>query len=307
MMSSTLAKPTPGAARKPAALNILLATAGDSESVGAVRAAALLARRFRSEVDVLAVVAPFPHTPATGLLLSTPAVIDEETRKAAVDATRAQLREVRGTAGWRVHAAVGWPVDSIVAAARRWGAGLIVMGTGEHSVLTRLFFGETAVSTARQAATPILAVPEDFERTPTNAYAAIDFTASSIEGARLAARLLPPRGVLTLVHMSPFLTPGAEPGTMMDLYSQGAQDRLALIAKQIARSTSRIVKTMTADGTVAETLLSLADAQRGDLVALGSHDRGLIDRLLLGSVRSRVLHKAKGPVLIVPQGAEKAP
>jgi len=80
-------------------LDLLVATAGDAESIGAVRAAAALARRLRSQVDVLTVVPPFPHTPATGLLLSTPAVIDEEARKAAVDATRAQLREVRGTVG----------------------------------------------------------------------------------------------------------------------------------------------------------------------------------------------------------------
>jgi nucleotide-binding universal stress UspA family protein len=306
-MSTTLPEPGPIAVSKSGPLNILLATAGDSESIGAVRAAALLARRLRSDVDVLAVVAPFPHTPATGLLLSTPSVIDEETRKAAVEDTRAQLREVRGTLGWRVHAAVGWPVDAIVSAARQWGAGLIVMGTGEHSVLTRLFFGETAVATARHSDTPILAVPEGFERAPTNAYAAIDFSPSSVDGARLAARLLPPRGVLTLVHMSPFLTPGADPGTIMDLYAQGAEDRLDLIAKQVARATGRIVKTMTSDGTVAETLLSLADKQRGDLIALGSHERGLIDRLLIGSVRARVLRRASCPVLIFPQHAAQHP
>jgi nucleotide-binding universal stress UspA family protein len=307
MQPTSLASRAPSAEKSTAPLNILLATAGDPESIGAVRAAALLSRRLGSEVDVLAVVPPFPHAPATGLFVATPAVIDEETRKATMEATREQLRRVRGTSTWRVHSGVGWPVGSIVAAARRWHAGLDVMGTGEHSVMARLFGGETAVTAAKHTGTPILAVPAGFQRAPMNAYAAIDFTPSSIAGARMAARLLPRRGTLTLVHMSIFAKSEVEAGSITDLYSRGAADRLAVIAKQIRRATGRSVKTMIVDGTVPDVLLSLADRARGDLIALGSHERGLIDRLLIGSVRSQVLRKSACPVLITPHHGESPP
>ncbi len=287
--------------------NILVATAGDAESAGAVRAAAAFARRLSAAVEVLAVVTPFPHAMPTGLMMATPAEIDEETRKATVERIRGQLAEVRGAAGWPVHTAVGWPVDCIVAAARRWSASLIVMGTGEHSAMARLFGSETAVGVAKHTGTPILAVPRDFTRAPTNAFAAIDFTPSSIAGARLAARLIPRSGSVTLVHTSMFAKPAEEPGSMVDLYGTGARDRLAMIAKQITRATRRRVKTMLADGPITDVMTAVADVRKGDLIALGSQERGLIDRLLIGSVRAHLLRHGGRPVLIVPQHAELRP
>lgn len=284
--------------------NILVATAGDDESTGAIRAAALLARRMHAGVEVLAVVPPFPHALPTGLMMASAAEIDEETRKSMVGRIHARLKETRGSGGWRIHTAVGWPVDCIVAAARRWSASLVVMGIGEHSALARLFGSETAVGVAKEAGTPILAVPRGFTRAPLNAFAAIDFTPSSIAGARLAARLVAASGSVTLVHTSMFAKATTEAGSVMDLYSTGARDRLAIIAKQITRATRRRVKTMLADGPVADVLMSVADARKGDLIALGSHERGLIERLLIGSVRAQVLRRAVCPVLVVPQHAD---
>ena len=80
-------------------------------------------------------------------------------------------------------------------------------------------------------------------------------------------------------------------------YVEAAAERIELYEMQ----------TMTAEGTVADVLLSLADKQRGDLIAVGSHERGLIDRLLIGSVRTQLLRKSACPVLIVPQHAEPRP
>jgi nucleotide-binding universal stress UspA family protein len=58
---------------------------------------------------------------------------------------------------------------------------------------------------------------------------------------------------------------------------------------------------MLVEGTVADALVSIAEKEHGDLIALGSHDRGLVDRLLLGSVRTKVLRHAPCTVLIVPE------
>jgi nucleotide-binding universal stress UspA family protein len=289
---------------KAAPFNMLVATAGDAESAGAVRAAALLARRMAADVDVLTVVTPFPHAAPTGLLLETAAEVDEENRKAAVARVRAQLAGVRGAAQWPVRAVHGWPADAIVEAARRWHASLVVMGTGNHSAAARLFGSETAIGVAKRTDTPILAVPDDFERLPTRAFAAIDFTASSIDGARLAARLVPITGSVTLVHSTVFADATAAPGSMSDLYMTGAHDRLRTIAKQIGRATSRRVKTLVVDGRVDRVMAALAAKGSGALIALGSHERGLIDRLLMGSVRSNVLRHVPCPVLIVPRPAE---
>jgi len=298
---AAVARPTPVEQ-----FTILLATAGDADSIGAVRVAVQLARRLHAVVEVLTLATPFPHAASKGIALASPAVIDEESRKSAVEAVRRQLRAVRGAAHWPVHSRVGWPAGSIIDAARRWNASLTVLGIGDHSILSRLFGSETAVSVAKHALTPTLAVPPELQRAPVNAFAAIDFTSASINGAMLAAKLLPQRGTLTLVHSSVFAKASAEPGTLTDIYSQGAHDRLAHIAKKITRATHRRVTTMTVDGPVAESMLEIVDARRGDLIALGSHERALVDRLLLGSVRSQILRHAGCCVLVVPQRPEVA-
>jgi nucleotide-binding universal stress UspA family protein len=299
-MSSAPVSLTTPAPRKVEAFNILVATAGDDESTGAVRAASLLARRMGGDVEVLTVVTPFPSALPTGLMMATAAEADEESRKMAIERVHAQLKDIRGAARWPVHAAVGWPVDSIVEAARRWHASLVVMGIGEHSAKARLFGSETAIGVAKHTGTPILAIPAGFMRAPMNAFAAIDFTPSSIDAARLAARLMPPTGSVTLIHASIFAKPSTEVGSVMDLYATGARDRLAAIAEQLTHETHRRVKTLLADDKVANVLMSVADGQKADLIALGSQERGLIDRVLLGSVRTRVLRNTVCPVLIVP-------
>jgi nucleotide-binding universal stress UspA family protein len=296
---------TAGAARaKAQPFNILLATAGEDESAGAVRAAALLARRTGGDVQVLTIVTPFPHAAPTGVLMAAATEVDEENRKASLERVREQLREVAGARAWPVRAVMGWPVDGIVAAARRSKASLIVLGIGEHSAAARLFGVETAVGVAKRAGAPVFAVPRTFEHPPVNAYAALDFSPSSVDAARLAARLVPRGGSVTLVHTSVFAKAPAEAGSMMDLYATGARSRLSLIAKQVARASGRRVKTLLAEGPVADALLAVADASKGDLIALGSHERGLIERLLVGSVRKQVLRHAGCPVLIVPQHVE---
>jgi nucleotide-binding universal stress UspA family protein len=134
-----------------------------------------------------------------------------------------------------------------------------------------------------------------------SAFAAIDFSPSSIQAATFAARLMPATGSVTLVHTSIFAKPATEPGSIIDLYSTGARDRLAAIANDIARTTQRRVKTLIADGPVADVMTSTAATGRGSLIALGSHERELIDRLLIGSVRAQVIRHATCPVLVMPQ------
>lgn len=53
-------------------------------------------------------------------------------------------------------------------------------------------------------------------------------------------------------------------------------------------------------GATAATILKEASKLNADIIVLGSHGRGAIHRLLVGSVSEEVLRKAKSPVLIIP-------
>ena len=54
------------------------------------------------------------------------------------------------------------------------------------------------------------------------------------------------------------------------------------------------------EGSPAELILSQAENSRVDLIVLGSHGRGPLSHLFLGSVADGVLQRARCPVLIVP-------
>lgn len=53
------------------------------------------------------------------------------------------------------------------------------------------------------------------------------------------------------------------------------------------------------EGDPVETILSACEAERADIVILGSHERGRIGRLVLGSISTRVSQDARCEVLIV--------
>jgi nucleotide-binding universal stress UspA family protein len=54
------------------------------------------------------------------------------------------------------------------------------------------------------------------------------------------------------------------------------------------------------EGIPVDLILSQAESLRVDLIVLGSHSRGPISHLFLGSVADGVLQRARCPVLIVP-------
>lgn len=53
-------------------------------------------------------------------------------------------------------------------------------------------------------------------------------------------------------------------------------------------------------GATAETILNEAERLKADMIVLGSHGRGPVQQIILGSVSAAVLHKAVCPALIVP-------
>jgi nucleotide-binding universal stress UspA family protein len=56
-----------------------------------------------------------------------------------------------------------------------------------------------------------------------------------------------------------------------------------------------------------EGILAHAQAERADLLVVGSHGRTGFGRLLLGSVTEKVLRRAPCPVMVVPRAAAKTP
>jgi nucleotide-binding universal stress UspA family protein len=283
-------------------LHLLVGATGDESSVGALHLAAAIARRSAATVRVVTVSTPFPH--AVGVAdVTSPRMMDEENRRAALGAVKARLDALPDAETWNVHAIVGWPGEAIVDEAERWPASLIVLGRGAYHAWDRLFGPETAIAVARRTHAPVLAVPPNARKIPSRVLAAIDFTKSSVNAAKLAARLMAPNGTLILAHVTAF-DPGTAPeGSMADLYDTGAADKLAALQREIHRETPRRIETALFTGGVVDKLIEHARQERCDLIAVGGHHMGFVDRILMGSVRSGLLRSAECSVLI---GAQQA-
>ena len=55
------------------------------------------------------------------------------------------------------------------------------------------------------------------------------------------------------------------------------------------------------EGDPAESILAASEAENVDVIVLGSHRRGLLGRLVLGSTSARVSEQAKRRVVVVPR------
>lgn len=132
---------------------------------------------------------------------------------------------------------------------------------------------------------------------------ATDFSDASVAAARYAAELASKLGARVIVfHAFEPIVPG-------DVYGAVEVGQINSELRRFARSrTDELVKWfeeqrvaargVVADGYAARTIVASADGV-ADLIVMGTHGRGALSRLLLGSVAERVVRTATCPVLTV--------
>jgi nucleotide-binding universal stress UspA family protein len=279
----------------------LVATTGEPESRGALRFTAALSEQFtNASVLALGVSIPFPHNVSTLLSLRQGTTIDEESRREVLETVRHAIAHVPGAEAWEKMALVGTPPEEINRVAERWGATMLILGLGRHNRLDRIFGSETAIEVMRHASIPVVAVPATSRGLPEHALVAMDFTPASITAATLAAELVPSHGALYVAHVSAFAGAPAEPGDLIDLYREGARTRLDSVVQKIRQHADCAIETVLLEGEPADAILKFAKREHCGLIALGGNERGLVDRILLGSIRTKVLRGATCSVLIAP-------
>lgn len=132
---------------------------------------------------------------------------------------------------------------------------------------------------------------------------ATDLSAVSIHAAERAIELAAARTghliVLSVVDPTRLRLPGGRFLRRIDeertRVERGAQ---AIVIR--ARAAGARATFLVWEGEPAETILAAAQAERADLIVLGSHERGRLGRLVLGSISAHVSAAATCEVLIVP-------
>ena len=270
---------------------VLLATHGTELSDGPVIAARRLASLLGRPLHVVTVVEPLPKTepgfelgPLLDQVAQEHADAQEDTVRRAVEAVPAE------DPSFTIEVRHGRVSREIAAAARESDASIVVLGAMPRHRLVRALAGVRASQVLRLAGVPVLAVPPEFDALPRRAVAAIDFAPPSIRAAFAALLLLEPGAELTLVHVQ-----NGEP----DEPDEFEGDRFGRLVERLraVAPAGVTIRSMSAVGTVADTILSVADQSRAEMIAVGTHGPRLAERLFVGSVATRVLHLARVAVL----------
>jgi nucleotide-binding universal stress UspA family protein len=287
---------------------ILLACDGRARTDATAVLAHRIAGRLGARLEVLAVLEPLPiHAYGAEVPIIPPDFEDE--RRAELQAlVRGRLEPVLGARDrWPLELRRGAPGRTIAEYARERRAGLVVVGTGGHGALERLLNDEVSLQTVRDASTPVLAVAADAAGPIHRAVVGVDFSAASIVAARTALALLEPGGAdparLTLVHVR---APVEAATPLLADWSRGFEARVSTMLTRVVHLLQAhapegvAIETRTRTGHVVDVVRETAHDVGAQLIAVGTHGPGWMERLFVGSVATRTLRQARTTVLVAP-------
>ena len=280
---------------------ILLATDGSEDARLAARAAANLAEKTGAELHVVHAWQYVPHP-----------VLDSEHYKEEAERLLKEETEFVSDAGAAVkeaHLVMGPPVDAILDLGEEVGADLLVVGGRGHGMLGRLILGSVSEGVVHHATRPVLVMRGGEGAWPPERVVIGD---DGSEAAKNAGELASSIGELfgarcALVRAYPELPEADRAGRVLDPRAvddalRRAEHDLHERAEELGRLVGRHPRIGIAAGDAAVAILE--EAREGDeakvLIAVGSRGLGLARRLRLGSVSTKVLRAAKGPVLVWP-------
>ncbi|HVV84357.1 MAG TPA: universal stress protein [Kofleriaceae bacterium] len=230
-------------------------------------------------------------------------LLDELLRRAA--AAGVASRAVR---------AIGDPAELTVKAAREHGAELIVVGSHGRTGIRRFLLGSIAERIVEHASSSVLVARGDGSAPFAKVLVATDFGPQSAPALAQAQALAPgaqvilvnawhyPAGAWSLAALGE--RTHASEALEAALTEPPRARGLALVAEEAAAG--RTVEFVQRQGQPAEVVTDLATAEHADLVALGTHGRHGVRRILLGSVANAIVRHAPCSVLVVRDTAAPA-
>ncbi len=288
---------------------VVVAVSGRETSLAPLRAAAAIARRQGTTVEMVVVFEPrFPLPLRMGEDMA-PRLDDPLQRRQAqsqVDRARAERRQVAAdypeADDWTVHLEVGDAPTKIARAARQARAWLVIVGLGRAGDPTA---GQLARRLMYLSDLPVLGVAADGPCEFTSILVDAGASGAGIRVARSAMRILPPGGELHLVSVSTgagTLVPGAHP-----VGAPPAPSDPELLRRQLQPPPEIVVRTARLEGDPAVQLLSYAEQLRIPLVASAIEGRTATERTLLRNLGPSLLRARRGAVLLVPPTATREP
>jgi len=134
----------------------------------------------------------------------------------------------------------------------------------------------------------------------------IDFSPVTDAQLEIVDRLARPKREIHLLHVTEpdpsFVGLEAGPEEVQQQVAselQRAHDELDALADRL-RAKGHAVQTLLVPGPTVQTILEQAEKLDAELIVMGSHGRGKLFDLVVGSVSAGVIRKSPVPVLVVP-------
>lgn len=297
-------------------LKILLATDGSEDAALASRVAADLTARTASELHLVHAWQTLPQGPYSGTYSEYYYRITElEARRMLEE--QVELAKGSGAKVAETHLKMGPPSVIIADLAEQIDADLIVVGSRGLGPVKRIVLGSVSEGVVQHATRPTLVVRgEEAAWPPSRIVVGDDGSEDARKAGDLAGRigrLFDTPGVLVRADPEPKLPPEL-PEYERNLFRGLREDNLKRERKLLDHRAGELeellgerpeVVLMADDPTTA--ILKAAGEDESTLIAVGSRGRGAVGRTFLGSVSTKVLRAAKGPVLICPHLIAETP
>lgn len=178
---------------------------------------------------------------------------------------------------------------------------LVVMTTHGRGGLARFWLGSVADTFVRLSRLPTLlwrphADGPDFARLPAFKHILIP-----LDGSQLAEQILAPTLALGALMQAEYtllrvIEPVAVPSCIHEVEAT-ASTYLRQVAKRLAAEGKQVATRITVAAQPATAILAAAERHQSDLIAVATHGRSGLRRLLIGSVADKILRGATIPVL----------
>jgi nucleotide-binding universal stress UspA family protein len=293
---------------------ILLATDGSEDAALATRAAADLSSTTGSELYVVhAWEFTAPYSAYPGEILKNYRRSNEQAAQELLTRQVARIEEMGGTVTGAL-LRQGPPIDEILSFAEELHPGLVVIGSRGLGSVGSLLVGSVSEGVVHHAPCPVLIVRGGQKAWPPQRIVIGDDSSDPATRAgelgAVLAKLFGIGAILVRAYEAPPEPIGGWSGQdriKLDearLQKERALERRtkALEAIGESRPESRLIE---ADPTLALLLVAEEKEEEKTIIAVGSRGLGAAKRLMLGSVSTKVLRAARGPVLICPPGNQK--
>jgi nucleotide-binding universal stress UspA family protein len=287
---------------------ILLATDGSEDAARATEAAADLANRTGSELHVAHVWHDVPGPYRHGF-------VKRELHRQGQEILDAEVRNIeeRGVSVTQAHLREGRTSDEVIALSEELGVGLLVVGSRGMGTVKRILIGSHSEEIVHHAHVPVLVVRRgDAAWPPERVVVGEDFSDDARRAGEFAASIAGLYDAsMVLIYAHPDL-PEVPPGEARDAAARELGDirsrdeeRLEGRAAELKELLGKRPEVRVSDDYPAAVILEAThEGEKPPLVAVGSRGLAGIMRTRLGSVSTKVVTAASGPVLVVPHVEE---